>query len=147
MLNRINIIFPLLAFFVVTPLQAADAPATQNFTLKNGLEVIVIPNHRVPAVNHTLWYKIGAGDDPIGKSGLAHYHEHAMFLGTNKYKKGEYVDIIARNGGEQNAFTGHDATAYFVNISKENLPLAMEMEADRMSPLTASDSDMKKKNR
>jgi zinc protease len=144
MLNRINIIFPLLAFFVVTPLQAADAPATQNFTLKNGLEVIVIPNHRVPAVNHTLWYKIGAGDDPIGKSGLAHYHEHAMFLGTKKYKKGEYVDIIARNGGEQNAFTGHDATAYFVNISKENLPLAMEMEADRMSPLTASDSDMEK---
>lgn len=123
---------------------AESTPATESFTLKNGLEVIVIPNHRIPAVNHTLWYKIGAADDPAGKSGLAHFHEHAMFLGTEKYKKGEYVNIISRNGGQQNAFTGHDATAYYVNISKENLPLAMKMEADRMGNLTASDVDMEK---
>ncbi len=123
---------------------AENPPNIESFTLKNGLEVIVIPNHRVPAVNHTLWYKVGAADDPRGKSGLAHYHEHAMFLGTNKYKSGEYSRIIARNGGEQNAFTGYDATAYYVNISKENLPLAMEMEADRMNGLTASDTDMEK---
>ena len=108
------------------------------------MEVIVIPNNRVPAVNHTLWFKIGAADDPSGKSGLAHYHEHAMFLGTEKYKSGDYSNIIARNGGEQNAFTGHDATGYFINISKENLPLAMEMEADRMNSLTATDADMEK---
>lgn len=123
---------------------AENRPAIETFTLKNGLEVIVIPNHRVPAVNHTLWFKIGAADDPRGKSGLAHYHEHAMFLGTAKHKNGEYSSIIARNGGEQNAFTGYDATAYYINISKENLPLAMEMEADRMSDLTASESDMER---
>lgn len=117
---------------------------TESFFLKNGLEVIVIPNKRVPAVNHTLWYKVGAADDPRGKSGLAHYHEHVMFLGTQKYKSGEYSNIIARNGGEQNAFTGHDATAYFINIAKEYLPLAMEMEADRMNSLTASDEAMEK---
>lgn len=123
---------------------AGNSPETESFTLKNGLEVIVIPNHRVPAVSHTLWFKIGAADDPRGKSGLAHYHEHAMFLGTVKYKSGDYSNIIARNGGEQNAFTGYDATAYYINISKENLPLAMEMEADRMNELTASDIDMEK---
>ncbi len=144
MRNKINITCALLAFFWTSPLHAADAPVIENFTLKNGLEVIVIPNHRIPAVNHTLWYRIGAADDPSGKSGLAHYHEHAMFLGTKKYKSGEYSNIIARNGGEQNAFTGHDATAYFINISKENLPLAMEMEADRMGELTASDDAMEK---
>ncbi len=123
---------------------AEGMPSVSSFSLKNGLEVVVIPNHRVPAVNHTLWYFVGAADDPSGKSGLAHYHEHAMFLGTQKYKSGEYSNIIARNGGEQNAFTGHDATAYFINISKDNLPLAMEMEADRMRALTPSDEDMEK---
>jgi zinc protease len=123
---------------------AGNSPEIESFTLKNGLEVIVIPNHRVPAVSHTLWFKIGAADDPRGKSGLAHYHEHAMFLGTSKYKAGDYSNIIARNGGEQNAFTGYDATAYYINISKENLPLAMEMESDRMNELTASDADMEK---
>lgn len=122
----------------------ATTPKIETFTLKNGLEVIVIENHRIPAVNHTLWYKIGAADDPIGKSGLAHYHEHSMFLGTQKYKSGEYSKIITAHGGEQNAFTGHDATAYFVNIAKEELPLAMEMEADRMRGLVLDDSEMAK---
>lgn len=143
MSRKTNIACAFLAVFFASPLYAAE-PAIEDFTLANGLEVIVIPNHRVPAINHTIWYKIGAGDDPSGKSGLAHYHEHAMFLGTEKYKSGEYSNIIARNGGEQNAFTGYDATAYFINISKQNLPLAMEMEADRMNGLTASDSDMEK---
>ncbi len=144
MYKKIILSYALLTVFFSAPLYAADASVIENFTLKNGLEVIVIPNHRVPAVSHTLWYKIGAADDPSGKSGLAHYHEHAMFLGTEKYKSGEYSNIISRNGGEQNAFTGHDATAYYINISKENLPLAMEMEADRMGRLTASDADMEK---
>lgn len=123
---------------------SASEPAIETFTLKNGLEVIVIPNHRVPAVSHTLWYKVGAADDPSGKSGLAHYHEHVMFLGTKKYKSGEYSNIIARYGGQNNAFTGHDATAYYINIAKENLPLAMEMEADRMGELTASNEAVEK---
>ncbi len=133
-----------LFFLLASPAFAADALPITSFTLKNGLEVVVVENHRIPAVNHTIWYRIGAADDPSGKSGLAHYHEHAMFLGTKKYKNGEYTKIITANGGEQNAFTGHDATAYFVNIAKEKLPLVMEMEADRMRGITPTDADMEK---
>ncbi len=122
------------------PAYAAENPAIETFTLKNGLEVIVIPNHRVPAVSHMIWYKVGGGDDPSGKSGLAHYHEHMMFEGTPKLKAGEYAEVIARNGGQQNASTGHDATSYYINISKEGLPLAMALEADRMAGLNPSDA-------
>ena len=125
-----------------TPAQAAETPGIEQFYLANGLEVIVIPNHRVPAVSHMVWYKIGAADDPVGKSGLAHFHEHIMFKGAAKYKAGEYARIIAAHGGQQNAFTGRDATSYYVDISKEELPLAMELEADRMRGLTPTDQDI-----
>lgn len=126
------------------PLQAEEAAKIEDFSLANGMEIIVIPNHRVPAVSHTVWFRIGAADDPPGKSGLAHYHEHTMFLGSGHYKSGEFSDIIARNGGEENAFTGPDATAYYINIAKEQLPLAMELEADRMRGLTPGDKDIEK---
>ncbi len=123
----------------------ADAKlATESFMLDNGLEVIVIPNHRIPAVSQMIWYKVGAADDPAGKSGLAHFHEHTMFLGTAKHKDGDYAAIAASHGGDENAFTGHDATAYFINIPKEELPLVMELEADRMNALTPSDAAMVK---
>lgn len=128
---------------LAVPLSAMAAPGIESFTLDNGLEVIVIPNHRVPAVSHMIWYRIGAADDPPGVSGLAHFHEHTMFLGTWKYKAGEYADIIARHGGEQNAFTGYDATSYYVNIAKDQLPLIMELEADRMRGLNPTDESMK----
>jgi len=133
----------LLAAFISTPLYAA-VPPVESFTLANGLEVIVISNHRVPAVSHMVWYRIGAGDDPRGKSGLAHFHEHTMFLGTARHKAGEYTDVIARNGGQENAFTGYDATSYYINIAKDKLPLAMELEADRMRALTPTDDAMVK---
>lgn len=123
---------------------ASEGLKVETFTLANGLEVIVIPNHRIPAVSHMLWLRVGSADDPQGKSGLAHYHEHMMFQGTAKYKSGEYSDIIARHGGEQNAFTGYDATSYYVDIAKEELPLVMEMEADRMRGITPSDADSAK---
>lgn len=121
---------------------AAEADSTPTFTLSNGLEVIVIANHRVPAVSHMLWYRIGAADDPAGKSGLAHFHEHVMFQGTVKHKKGEYSRMISDRGGDENAFTGHDATSYYVNISKAELPLAMELEADRMRALAPVEKDV-----
>ena len=140
---RIAFIF-LSGFTLWASAACAAEPAISNFTLKNGLEVIVIENHRVPAVSHTIWYRIGAADDPQGKSGLAHYHEHAMFLGTANYKSGEYADIVTRQGGEQNAFTSRDLTGYYINIAKEKLPLAMELEADRMRGLVLSDADMAK---
>ena len=126
------------------PVQAEPVPAIESFTLANGLEVIVIPNHRIAAVSQMVWYRIGAADDPLGKSGLAHFHEHTMFLGTPKYKSGEYADIIARHGGQENAFTGYDATSYYINIAKDQLPLAMELEADRMRGIKPTDDGAEK---
>ncbi|MDX2073291.1 MAG: pitrilysin family protein [Alphaproteobacteria bacterium] len=116
----------------------------ETFRLKNGMEVVVLPNHRVPAVNHMLWYRIGAADDPQGKSGLAHYHEHLMFKGGKKFATGDYVRLIDKNGGEYNAFTGADATSYYVTIAKDRLPQVMELEADRMRTITVTDDEAAK---
>ncbi len=115
---------------------ASAAPAVESFTLKNGLEVVVIPNRRVPAVSHMLWFRVGAADDPPMASGLAHYHEHLMFKGTKSYPQGRYEQLIAAHGGRQNAFTGYDSTGYYVDIAKEKLPLVMQLEADRIRGLT-----------
>ena len=140
-----KIILPILAWSCITaPSFAAGEQPIETFTLKNGMEVIVLPNHRVPAVNHMLWYRIGAADDPQGKSGLAHFHEHLMFKGSPKFGAGEYVRLIDKNGGEHNAFTGDDATSYYVTIAKDRLPLVMAMEADRMRALTVSETETEK---
>lgn len=118
----------------------ADAPIEQ-FRLANGMEVVVLPNHRIPAVTHMMWYRVGAGEDPQGKSGLAHYLEHMMFQGTKKYSPGQLNTIVMQHGGQMNAFTGHDATSYFISIAKEHLPLVMEMEADRLRGLAPTDAN------
>jgi len=107
----------------------------ESFTLSNGLMVVVIPNHRAPVVSHMIWYKVGAADEVPGKSGIAHFLEHLMFKGTPKYPAGELTSMVARNGGNQNAFTSHDYTGYFQSIAVDRLPLMMEMEADRMRNL------------
>jgi zinc protease len=129
-----HLLFAIVAFYGLTA-QAA-APTIESFTLKNGLEVVVIENHRVPAVSHMIWYRIGGADDPLGKSGLAHFHEHVMFKGTKQFPAGEFESIVSRLGGQQNAFTSYDMTAYYINIGKEHLGKAMELEADRMRGLT-----------
>ncbi|TAL00551.1 MAG: insulinase family protein [Rhodospirillaceae bacterium] len=107
----------------------------ESFTLANGLTVVAIPNHRAPVVSHMVWYKIGAADEQPGKSGLAHFLEHLMFKGTARYPAGKLTDIVARNGGDQNAFTSYDYTAYFENTAVAHLPLMMDIEADRMRNL------------
>jgi zinc protease len=112
------------------------------FTLANGLEVIVVPNRRAPVVAHWLWYRIGTADSPIGKSGLPHFLEHLMFKGTERIPPGEFSKIVARHGGNDNALTSHDFTAYFQMIAKDRLPLMLEMEADRMVNLRLSDSEV-----
>ncbi len=116
----------------------------EQFTLANGMEVIVIPNHRIPAVSQMVWYRVGAGDDPAGKGGLAHFHEHAMFLGTEKHKAGEFAAIAAGRGGDQNAFTNRDATAYYISVPRAELPLAMDLESDRMRALTPTPEAIEK---
>ena len=119
----------------------------QSFTLKNGLQVIVVPNHKIPAVTQMMWYKVGAVEDPAGKSGLAHFVEHLMFKGTPKHPKGEFSKLVEQNGGHENAFTAHDYTAFYQVISKEKLPLIMELEADRMHNLVLEPEDVEKERR
>jgi zinc protease len=105
------------------------------FTLDNGMQVVVIENHRAPVVSHWVWYKVGTADSPIGKSGLAHFVEHLMFKGTEEILPGEFSKIVARHGGNDNAMTSADFTAYFQNIAKDRLEMVMKMEADRMANL------------
>jgi len=125
----------LIALLLAPPVQAAVFNP-QSFTLKNGMQVVLIPNNRVPVVRHMVWYKVGSADEPAGKSGIAHYFEHLMFKGTPSVPAGEFSRIVARNGGRDNAFTSYDYTAYFQTVAKDRLPLVMEMEADRMTHLT-----------
>jgi zinc protease len=107
----------------------------QTFTLSNGLQVVVVENHRLPVVRQLLFYRVGASDDPPGKSGLAHYLEHLLFKGTKTVAPGEFSKIVARNGGRDNAFTSNDTTAYYQTVSKDRLELIMRLEADRLANL------------
>lgn len=111
--------------------QALDDQVT-DFTLDNGLRVVVIEDHRAPVVVHMLWYRAGAADEPPGASGIAHFLEHLMFKGTDTLDAGEFSAIVARNGGSDNAFTSYDYTAYFQRVATDRLDLVMQMEADRM---------------
>jgi zinc protease len=110
-----------------------------HFRLDNGMEVVVIPDHRAPVVTHMVWYRNGSADDPRGKSGIAHFLEHLMFKGTHKHKPGEFSHLVAELGGQENAFTSYDFTAYFQRIAREHLGVMMDYEADRMTNLTLSD--------
>ena len=128
---------------VALALLAAPASAqrfgAESFTLGNGMQVVVVPNHRIPAVVQMVWYKLGAADDPLGKSGIAHFLEHLMFKGTAANPPGAFTALIARNGGRDNAFTTQDYTAYHETIARDRLDLVMRLEADRMTGLVLDD--------
>ncbi|MFU0503496.1 M16 family metallopeptidase [Pseudaminobacter sp. NGMCC 1.201702] len=117
----------------------AGANVTQ-FVLDNGMEVVVIPDHRAPIVTHMVWYKVGSADEPAGKSGIAHFFEHLMFKGTAKHKAGEFGARIAEIGGHENAFTSYDYTAYFQTVTPDALETMMSFEADRMRNLILTDA-------
>lgn len=108
-------------------------------TLANGLDIVVIPDRRVPVVTHMVWYRNGSGDDPARKSGIAHFLEHLMFKGTKTHPTGEFSHLVASLGGQENAFTSYDYTAYYQRIAKEHLGTMMHYEADRMTGLVLSD--------
>ena len=110
-----------------------------DFTLDNGLQVVVIPDHRAPVVTHMIWYRIGSADEPAGKSGIAHFFEHLMFKGTKEHKAGEFGARVAEIGGNENAFTSYDYTAYYQTVPPEALGDMMEFEADRMRNLVLTD--------
>src|SRR5271166_5448152 len=119
----------------------SHSPAAQiaNFTLANGLQVVVIPDRRAPVVTHMVWYRNGAADDPPGKSGIAHFLEHLMFKGTKSHPKGEFSEFVSEGGGQENALTGNDFHAFFQPIARAPLKTCMEFEADRMTGLTLTD--------
>lgn len=121
---------------------AATGPRASEFKLQNGMQVVVIPDHRAPVVTHMVWYRVGAADETAGVSGIAHFLEHLMFKSTEKIPVGEFSKIVGRLGGQDNAFTGHDATSYFQRISKDRLKTMMEMEADRMVNLRLDEKEV-----
>jgi zinc protease len=135
-----------LAAIVATALVAGAAAAEttgakiSDFTLENGLELVVIPDHRAPVVTHMIWYKVGAADETAGKSGLAHFLEHLMFKGTAKHPTGQFSKVVAHMGGQENAFTSSDFTGYFQRVPAEQLKAVMEFEADRMTGLQLTDA-------
>ena len=114
------------------------------FYLKNGLQVIVIPNHKAPIVRQMVWYKVGSVDEAMGKGGTAHLLEHLMFRGTKKVKDSKFNSIVAQNGGDSNAFTAQDFTSYYETMDVGRLELAMALEADRMENLDFSKKSFKK---
>src|SRR5205085_7236157 len=119
--------------------QASPGPQISHFTLENGLEVVVIPDHRTPVVTHMVWYKVGSADETPGKTGLAHFLEHLMFKGTEKNPMGLFSQTVATIGGQENAFTSSDYTGYFQRTAREHLKTLMEFEADRMTGLILTD--------
>ncbi len=111
----------------------------ETFSLDNGMEVVVVANRRAHVVSHWVWYRVGTADSPPGLSGLPHFLEHLMFKGTANIPPGEFSKTVARNGGNDNAFTSYDYTAYFQTIARDRLELMMGMEAERMTDLRLVD--------
>jgi zinc protease len=137
----IRLAVAVLATLVMTsPLRAAGQ--VTDYMLDNGMQVVVIEDHRAPVVVHMVWYRVGSADEPAGKSGIAHFLEHLMFKGTETLEPGEFSSTVARNGGTDNAFTSYDYTAYYQRVAADRLPLMMRMEADRMQNLRLTDAEV-----
>lgn len=131
----------LVGLFLLAAIPARAEDVT-SFTLDNGMDVVVIEDHRAPVAVHMVWYRVGAADEPPGHSGIAHFLEHLMFKGTEAFPAGSVSDIVEANGGTDNAFTSYDYTAYFQRVAADRLDLMMELEADRMENLTLSEKDV-----
>ncbi len=129
-----------LALVVLAGTAVADTVST--FKLDNGMDVVVIEDHRAPVVVHMVWYKIGAADESPGHSGIAHFLEHLMFQGTKDVAPGDLSKIVAAQGGSDNAFTTQDYTAYFQRVAADRLELVMKLESDRMHNLNLTEKDV-----
>ena len=126
---------------------AQEAPDTDidqvtSYTLDNGLKLVVIEDHRAPVVTHMVWYRAGSADEPPGSSGVAHFLEHLLFKGTDTLAPGEFSATVAKQGGNDNAFTSYDFTAYFQRVAADRLDLMMQMEADRMVNLRLDEENV-----
>src|ERR1700730_14369235 len=143
LLSKLPMLFVALAGAVICVARAQAAPTVTDFTLGNGLQVVVIPDHRTPVVTQMIWYKVGAADETPGKSGLAHFLEHLMFEGTEKNPGGTFSQDVAEIGGQENAFTTEDYTGFFQRVPREHLKEMMALEADRITNLVLTDEVVK----
>ncbi|WP_420857970.1 M16 family metallopeptidase [Marivivens marinus] len=121
---------------------AASAEEVTTYTLDNGMDVVVIEDHRAPVVVHMVWYRSGSADEPPGSSGVAHFLEHLLFKATDTMESGELSEVVAANGGSDNAFTSYDYTAYYQRVAADRLELMMRMESDRMNNLRLTEEDI-----
>jgi zinc protease len=134
----------LFSFFLL--ISIAEAGLRENVfetVLPNGLKVILLENHKAPLVTFQVWYRVGSRNEAWGKTGLSHMLEHMMFKGTEKVGPGEFSRIIQENGGNDNAFTSHDYTAYFENLSSDRIQVTIDLESDRMQSLTLREEDFR----
>ena len=136
-------LFAALLMIAWVPLKAAANEAVSYFTLDNGMEVIVVEDHRAPVVQHMVWYRAGSADEPKGASGVAHFLEHLLFKATDKLEAGEFSATVAANGGRDNAFTSYDYTAYHQRVAADRLGLMMSMESDRMKNIRLTEEDIR----
>ena len=131
-MNKLQALLALFAVTLAGFAQASENEAVTFFTLENGMDVVVVEDHRAPAVQQMVWYRAGSADEPKGSSGVAHFLEHLLFKATDKMEAGEFSATVAANGGRDNAFTSYDYTAYFQRVAADRLELMMQMESDRM---------------
>ncbi|WP_430702206.1 M16 family metallopeptidase [Mesorhizobium captivum] len=137
-----TLLITILAFTGIrSPMAGEESPS--DFLLHNGMEVVVIPDHRAPVVTHMIWYKIGSADEPPGNSGIAHFFEHLMFKATANHAAGELDRAVSEIGGSKNAFTYYDFTAFHETVPSSALEQMMGFEADRMRNLVLTDDVIK----
>jgi zinc protease len=142
--SRRRIIFLLLLLFLFPSIAEASLKEQVFETvLPNGLKVILLENHKAPLVTFQVWYRVGSRNEAWGKTGLSHMLEHMMFKGTEKVGPEEFSRIIQENGGNDNAFTSHNYTAYFENLSADRVQVAIDLEADRMQNLILREEDFR----
>ncbi len=125
-------------------LVALEAPPVHEHQLANGMKVIIKEDHRAPIAVSQVWYRVGASYEPNGITGISHALEHMMFKGTEKYGPNRFSELIAEQGGRENAFTGRDYTAYFQTLASDRLEIAFELEADRMRNLLLDEKEFAK---
>lgn len=141
-MKRVLALSAALIAFAVPVFAANNAELVTDFMLDNGMQVIVVEDHRVPVVQHMVWYRAGSADEPVGQSGVAHFLEHLLFKATDSMASGELSATVSANGGQDNAFTSYDYTAYFQRVAADRLDLMMQMEADRMVNLRLTEEDI-----
>jgi zinc protease len=141
-MTRAVVVVLVLVVGILPAAPAVPADAVLAKTLDNGLRVLLLEDHRNPVASFQVWYRVGSRNETPGATGIAHFLEHLMFKGTPRYGRGRYSQLIEQSGGQDNAFTSHDVTSYFVNIAVDRLDQVIELEADRMAHLLLDPADI-----